>query len=227
MKSIIDFIPIENIFGCYWTHDGYFADLGWNPHEQLKTKPKRVSLIKKLKQQKGYEVILNGIQDLEIPSIIVENFFKTCDWCNRILEDGEEDICLQCLFKTCASCGKVYKSISKNSKTCSSECSQILNTERGRWMILERDDFTCVYCGQSAPDNHALLHVDHIIPVASGGRSIAANLITSCTSCNSEKSKRRMSDRNEVQIAQIARQRNKKRNIENRRLMRLRQSDIV
>jgi len=55
-----------------------------------------------------------------------------------------------------------------------------------RWKILERDNFTCQYCGQKAPG--VILQVDHIIPVEEGGPSEEANLITACSACNIGKS---------------------------------------
>ena len=60
-----------------------------------------------------------------------------------------------------------------------------------RWKILERDKYTCQYCGQSAPD--AKLEVDHIIPLADGGTDDEDNLNTSCWACNRGKSGLRQS----------------------------------
>ena len=57
---------------------------------------------------------------------------------------------------------------------------------RTRWKVLKRDNYTCQYCGQSAPD--VVLHIDHITPVARGGRSTIDNLVTSCAKCNLGKS---------------------------------------
>ena len=51
-----------------------------------------------------------------------------------------------------------------------------------RWEILCRDNFTCQYCGQSAPN--VRLEVDHKIPVAEGGTNDKDNLTTSCWACN-------------------------------------------
>ena len=51
-----------------------------------------------------------------------------------------------------------------------------------RWRILERDNFTCQCCGQSAPN--VRLEVDHIIPVAEGGTDDETNLRTTCYACN-------------------------------------------
>jgi hypothetical protein len=55
-----------------------------------------------------------------------------------------------------------------------------------RFDVFHRDSFTCQYCGSTPPK--VILHVDHIVPVASGGTSILENLITSCQECNSGKS---------------------------------------
>ena len=60
---------------------------------------------------------------------------------------------------------------------------------RLRFMILRRDHFRCVACGQSpATDNSVKLHVDHIKPWSKGGQTIAQNLQTLCQTCNLGKS---------------------------------------
>ena len=51
-----------------------------------------------------------------------------------------------------------------------------------RWRILERDNFTCQYCGQGAPD--VRLEVDHRLAIADGGGNSDDNLVTSCWACN-------------------------------------------
>lgn len=57
--------------------------------------------------------------------------------------------------------------------------------KRLRWQVLERDNHTCQYCGTTPADG--ALHVDHIIPVADGGKTEADNLITACEPCNTGK----------------------------------------
>jgi hypothetical protein len=54
-----------------------------------------------------------------------------------------------------------------------------------RFQILRRDNHTCRYCGAAAPD--VTLTVDHVVPVALGGQTIAENLVTSCEPCNTGK----------------------------------------
>lgn len=51
-----------------------------------------------------------------------------------------------------------------------------------RFLILERDHFTCRCCGSAAPN--VTLHVDHIIAVANGGSNDPTNLRAICITCN-------------------------------------------
>lgn len=55
-------------------------------------------------------------------------------------------------------------------------------SKRTRFEVFKRDGFKCQYCGATPPS--ATLHVDHIVPVASGGQNDMDNLITSCADCN-------------------------------------------
>ena len=60
-----------------------------------------------------------------------------------------------------------------------------------RWQILERDKYTCQYCGQSAPD--IKLEVDHKVPLVDGGTDDPDNLVASCWACNRGKNGLRQS----------------------------------
>ena len=57
--------------------------------------------------------------------------------------------------------------------------------------IKARDNYTCCICGNSVYNEpNLLLEVDHIIPVAEGGKTEASNLQTLCWRCNREKGAR-------------------------------------
>jgi hypothetical protein len=56
---------------------------------------------------------------------------------------------------------------------------------RVRWLVWERDNFTCMHCG-----SRRYLTVDHIVPEARGGTLAMDNLQTLCKSCNSKKGTR-------------------------------------
>lgn len=54
-----------------------------------------------------------------------------------------------------------------------------------RFTVLKRDCFRCTLCGASpATSVMCSLHVDHIVPLAKGGRNEITNLRTLCDSCN-------------------------------------------
>jgi 5-methylcytosine-specific restriction endonuclease McrA len=44
---------------------------------------------------------------------------------------------------------------------------------------------TCHYCNRKTPSDS--LTMDHIVPIARGGRSTKGNLVTACKSCNNKK----------------------------------------
>jgi hypothetical protein len=55
-------------------------------------------------------------------------------------------------------------------------------SKRTRWRVLDRDCFTCQYCGRTAPNVY--LEVDHIEPRSRGGLDDESNLIAACYDCN-------------------------------------------
>ena len=62
-----------------------------------------------------------------------------------------------------------------------------------RYNVLKRDNYSCQICGATAKDG-AKLHVDHIIPVSKGGKTVMNNLQTLCERCNIGKSNKTEND---------------------------------
>jgi 5-methylcytosine-specific restriction endonuclease McrA len=54
-----------------------------------------------------------------------------------------------------------------------------------QWWKRRLSKGVCGYCGQSYPPNG--LTMDHIVPIARGGRSTKGNVIPACKSCNTKK----------------------------------------
>lgn len=54
-----------------------------------------------------------------------------------------------------------------------------------RQQVISRDASRCRYCGKRVPKH--LIHVDHIVPVALGGRTVVDNLAVACQRCNHAK----------------------------------------
>lgn len=60
-----------------------------------------------------------------------------------------------------------------------------LMTDSLRYDVMHRDGFRCVLCGASPQnDPNIILHVDHILPLAKGGKTEMSNLRTLCERCN-------------------------------------------
>ena len=75
----------------------------------------------------------------------------------------------------------------------SKQYQRSLMTNSLRYDILKRDGFRCQICGATAADG-VKLHVDHIVPIAKGGKTEPSNLRTLCDRCNSGKSDKIESD---------------------------------
>jgi len=79
--------------------------------------------------------------------------------------------------------GKTPAELFGNRKACR---ERVKMTRSLRFKVLNRDGFRCKYCGSTAEE--APLHVDHVVPIARGGKTRLSNLVTSCSPCNLGKS---------------------------------------
>jgi len=110
----------------------------------------------------------------------------------------------------CKECSTSFTPALHNQQFCSKKCRvaneaskmKSYNDARKRtsdYVIFERDNFKCVYCGASA-HNGALLHVDHIYPKSLGGKSDVFNLVSSCSKCNLVKHSTPLSEKKTMQL---------------------------
>lgn len=106
--------------------------------------------------------------------------------------------------RSCSTCSTAFFPKSHNQKYCKRECwlnlskfEYVHNNKhllqgtlvqkwlKARIFVLDRDEFTCKYCGRSPmKEKSVTLHVDHKIPRKHGGTDDLDNLITSCEQCN-------------------------------------------
>ena len=78
----------------------------------------------------------------------------------------------------------LYKQIQSDEKhKTSAQYERSQMTQTLRYDVMKRDHFRCVLCGRSADDG-VKMHVDHIVPVAKGGKTVMSNLRTLCEDCN-------------------------------------------
>jgi CRISPR/Cas system Type II protein with McrA/HNH and RuvC-like nuclease domain len=93
----------------------------------------------------------------------------------------------------CIICGHSYPQRTSRQIMCI-ECRDAINLarregiNRARFIIFERDDFKCIYCGRSSIEDGASLCLDHIMPYSDEWKDNSIyNLITSCSDCNFQK----------------------------------------
>jgi 5-methylcytosine-specific restriction endonuclease McrA len=80
------------------------------------------------------------------------------------------------------------------------ECKGRSISPKLRFEVLQRDGFRCVYCGKTSAD--VALEVDHILPVAMGGKTERENLVSACWECNAGK-KSRQADINRLKKVKV------------------------
>jgi hypothetical protein len=59
-----------------------------------------------------------------------------------------------------------------------------------RRQVIERAQNRCEYCGLSQAGQEAVFHIDHVVPVNVGGKTVLGNLALACVSCSLRKGAR-------------------------------------
>ncbi|MCF8045570.1 MAG: HNH endonuclease [Desulfarculaceae bacterium] len=73
----------------------------------------------------------------------------------------------------------------ENEKFLKKERDKARKLRASQWWKRKRSGGVCHYCGEKFPP--AELTMDHLIPVARGGRSEKFNLVPCCKNCNTRK----------------------------------------
>jgi len=147
----------------------------------------------------------------------LNRFTKVCIQCQKEFKTSTQDkdhCSANCLrlyrisqrdpatFKTtvCEQCGGSFSFPYGNRKFCTISCREEYYKKKyeedaatSKFRIFERDNFQCVYCGDSSLDGKKLV-VDHVYPRASGGGNELFNLVTSCVDCNLAKTNRHFTE---------------------------------
>lgn len=101
-------------------------------------------------------------------------------------------------FITDDGCGQVSGRVIRRSPKPQTE--RRVASARLRFLVFQRDKFTCVYCGRRSPD--VILHCDHILAFSIGGKTKIDNLVTACSQCNGGKSNLIMESNEAISLIQ-------------------------
>ena len=75
--------------------------------------------------------------------------------------------------------------IQKDEKHVSREKRKARELRKSQWWLQQLQKGLCHYCGkQFSPEK---LTMDHVVPVARGGKSAKGNIVSCCKACNSDK----------------------------------------
>jgi len=97
--------------------------------------------------------------------------------------EKDEFVCSWCVGK------KIGKPKTRCPKVVQKIAPKIQRRSIPRKRILERDNYTCQYCGVSSKENCLVkLTIDHFIPFVHGGNNKFNNLLTACWDCHKHKS---------------------------------------
>ena len=80
-----------------------------------------------------------------------------------------------------------------NAEKLMAEKERVKMSDKLRFQVLKRDNYTCQICGRKAKDG-VELEIDHIVPIAKGGKTVLSNLQTLCKQCNRGKGAAMMYD---------------------------------
>ncbi len=61
-----------------------------------------------------------------------------------------------------------------------------------RQLVVRRAAKRCEYCRLSQEGQEATFHIDHVVPIAAGGKTESNNLALACVSCSLRKSARQI-----------------------------------
>jgi 5-methylcytosine-specific restriction protein A len=75
--------------------------------------------------------------------------------------------------------------IQKDEKHIARERAKARELRKSQWWQNKLNEGICHYCGKKFP--HDELTMDHIVPVARGGKSSKGNVVPCCKACNNAK----------------------------------------
>jgi 5-methylcytosine-specific restriction endonuclease McrA len=126
--------------------------------------------------------LLKKAREKNIPKPKIERLPINCKWCNNsFIPRYKQQVycsknCNNLFYKN------EYKEICNgkepNNKSKSNSYLKL------RFLVFQRDNFTCQYCGRNVKEDKIKLNTDHIIPKSKGGEDTFENITTSCQECN-------------------------------------------
>ena len=183
IRDLIDNYLIQQAIFKIKLHEKYIED--WKKECQLKIKN---SKMKKYRMQQykdalddagAYRFYLTRMQTRYVQRNYIRSSYKV----EQVVDSFD------CSYKFLIDRDQKLKNINYECtlKEYNSKNQRKLMTKELRQQVIKRDNYTCQNCGKYMPDEVGL-HVDHIIPISKGGKTVISNLQVLCSKCNGSKS---------------------------------------
>ena len=184
-KNVLNEIAKANI--NYQLYSNYIEEINAiTEYGQFLSSPKKLSLNKLIKKEK--RIFQNNIYRPPITHF----YLRVTLYCTRLngkryyYKNAEfsADTIIQLINRINDKNKNFYKDREIWDAICRVERGKVSN--KMRFAIYARDGYRCRYCG--ATEKQDDLEIDHIIPIAKGGKTTFDNLQTLCHNCNYKKS---------------------------------------
>lgn len=186
IEDIVDEYLIANGINEFTNH--YESVKNWETACQNKISK---STIKKLRQEQ-YEKAVDDDRMFRFRLIRQQTRYKQIDYQKQAYKVPvvvEENFCNLDIIKS------RYSALAKINFECTMSEYRAKDQRKRmnkqlRDQIAKRDNYTCQICGKYMPDGVGL-HIDHILPISKGGKSVPSNLQVLCSKCYGKKSDKR------------------------------------
>lgn len=159
----------------------------WKQQTEEKIGNIRFDWLRKRKQQQ-YESVLDDKHAYRFSTCREQTRYRQINYVRTpykvTVVDQQACVSLEWLLDRCRKLEKTNFEATLKDWNCKQQ--RKLMTPKLRKKIAERDNYTCQICGKYMPDGVGL-HIDHIIPVIKGGKTVESNLQVLCSKCNGRK----------------------------------------
>ncbi len=193
--ELIDEFLIAGGFQIIYSHENYICN--WKTECEAKIER---SILKQYRR-KQYENCIDDPRAFRFPLVKGQTRYKQYNYVRESYKINVEAGIFICDYPYLYNRNESLKQINYETtqRKYNSKNQRQLLTKELRREIIERDNYTCQICGKYMPDEVGL-HIDHIVPIAKGGKTVKSNLQVLCSKCNGKKSSRIPSVPNDVTL---------------------------
>lgn len=185
-------VDIDNLIDKFLCDNDNWRRIQWHQSHIERWKRSQEEYLKTCKlharRAKQYNAALDDFHAFQFQTIRQKTRYKQVNYVKTAYTVSTPDTGKFVSWEWIAQRRKLLESIGCEAtlKEYNSKTQRNLMTKALRRQIMVRDNYTCRICGKYMPDEVGL-HIDHIVPIAKGGKTIPSNLQVLCSKCNGKK----------------------------------------